>query len=266
MPGSSCKASEISRRTAFFGRPPRRQYRSILPYICNRAAQRANAYSLGRTAATCRSQALVAGPRLVYHCPVPIDTQTPRLTCDRHKTVADCTWQTRCQRLTAECSPPRPPTRADVINTGRLLTLAHRAPSLSPPLPKTFPVASGPPTSASAPFNHCFAQLSQSPPPIGSSEFSPQPGLAPGVYRKMYGELKTSVDEPPPIPIPPPDGPHLLPPTPPSREPLPLPLPDLTMPLSALQSPGLNFAPGFLTPHSFASMTPPGVHTPGAHE
>ncbi|KAM5543279.1 hypothetical protein V8D89_003153 [Ganoderma adspersum] len=82
----------------------------------------------------------------------------------------------------------------------------------------------------------------------------------------MYGELKTTVDEPPPIPVPPPDGPHLLPPTPPSRDFLSLPLPDPTMPSSALQSPGLSFAPGFLTPQSFVSFTPPVVHTPGAHD
>lgn len=82
----------------------------------------------------------------------------------------------------------------------------------------------------------------------------------------MYGELKTTIDEPPPIPIPPPDGPHLLPPTPPPRDALLLPLPDPTMPSSALQSPGLGFTLGFLTPNSFASFTPPVVHTPGAHE
>ncbi len=84
----------------------------------------------------------------------------------------------------------------------------------------------------------------------------------------MHGEHKlTTVDELPPIPVPSPDGPHLLPPTPPPRDTLSLPTADFGMPspaLSALHTPSLGLPHGYLTPRSYFS--PPAVHTPGAHE
>lgn len=80
----------------------------------------------------------------------------------------------------------------------------------------------------------------------------------------MFGEPKTGADiaELPPIPVPPPDGPHLLPPTPPPvRETLAL--PDIGMP--ALHSPALGaLSPALLTPRPYLSYTPPVIHTPGS--
>ncbi|OJT02508.1 hypothetical protein TRAPUB_6980 [Trametes pubescens] len=85
----------------------------------------------------------------------------------------------------------------------------------------------------------------------------------------MHGEPRatTVVDELPPLPIPPPGGPHLLPPTPPPRDTLSLPGFDSMR--GGAYSPGLlslTPQPGFLTPRSFNTLSPPLVHTPGAHD
>ncbi|KAI0360865.1 hypothetical protein OH77DRAFT_1434127 [Trametes cingulata] len=81
----------------------------------------------------------------------------------------------------------------------------------------------------------------------------------------MHGEPRdSSPDELPPLPVPPLDGLHLLPPTPPPRDTLQLPSLDPAM--RGSYSPGLSPQPGFLTPRSFNTLSPPLVHTPGAHD
>ena len=80
----------------------------------------------------------------------------------------------------------------------------------------------------------------------------------------MYGEphMGADADDLPPLLVPPPDGPHLLPPTPPPVHDT-LNLPDLPMP--GLHSPALSaLSPGLLTPRSYLSYTPPVIHTPGS--
>ena len=80
----------------------------------------------------------------------------------------------------------------------------------------------------------------------------------------MFGESKSGsdVDELPPLPVPPPNGPHCLPPTPPPVRDA-LDLPDLPMP--GFHSPALSaLSPALLTPHTYLSYTPPIVHTPSS--
>ncbi|KAI0688729.1 hypothetical protein C8T65DRAFT_673984 [Cerioporus squamosus] len=118
--------------------------------------------------------------------------------------------------------------------------------------------------SSSSSLCHCASALRWPP------KLSPPPLLALGTPTHMHGEPKlTTVDELPPIPVPPPDGPHLLPPTPPPRDTLSLPTADFGMPspaLSALPTPSLGLPQGYLSPRSYTSFSPPAVHTPGAHD